>query len=405
MKNKKSHAGTGNARREKAPVRQKKPDRGHGKSSSNRGSIENTGIKNEVNIDNNSAPNSKDNTHNRDINSKTIFRNPVLCAQFLRDNCDIPALKHVRPEDIEDISERYLPYLGTEFDSDSVKKIRIFDITGRAVENAEGEGENAPPFLVSLIDHKSLVDYDAPMQLLRYMMCIWTEYRREMERKQEGCTSRKSFRYPVILPIIYYEGKAAWTADRHFSGRIGNREGYGRWIPDFQYEVVRIHDYSDEELLKRGDEMSLIMMINKIQDASDLDGFLRMPGWELDKIVQDSPMHVIDVMAKVVESLCFKIDASEEERTECVRKVRKRRMGYLFENMEHMSLQEERRKTEEQRRKTEEQCRKTEEQRRRAEAESRRAEAESQRADKAEEKLRQAEEIIRQLREKNPDSQ
>ena len=137
--------------------------------------------------------------------------------------------------------------------------------------------------------------------------------------------------------------------------------------------------------------MSLIMMINKIQDASDLDGFLRMPGWELDKIVQDSPMHVIDVMAKVVESLCFKIDASEEERTECVRKVRKRRMGYLFENMEHMSLQEERRKTEEQRR--------------RAEAESRRAEAESQRADKAEEKLRQAEEIIRQLREKNPDSQ
>lgn len=42
--------------------------------------------------------------------------------------------------------------------------------------------------------------------------------------------------------------------------------------------------------------MSLIMMINKIQDASDMDGFLRMPGWELDKIVQDSPMHVIDVM-------------------------------------------------------------------------------------------------------------
>ena len=458
MKNKKSHTGTGNVCRETASIQQKRTDGGVGKSYnsniSNRGGVNNgndadgndsmyndngvngngsiyndngvngssinkAGIKNDViNKNNNRDADNKDNTHNRDISSKTIFQNPVLCAQFLRDNCDIPALKHVRSEDIEDISERYLPYLGTEFDSDSVKKIRIFDIAGRGMGNEDG-GENNPPFLVSLIDHKSLVDYDVPMQLLRYMMCIWTEYRREMESRQEGCTTRKSFRYPVILPIVYYEGKAAWTANRHFSGRIGNREGYGEWIPDFQYEVVRIHDYSDEELLKRGDEMSLIMMINKIQDASDLDGFLRVPGQELDKIVWNSPRHVIDVMAKVVESLCFKIGASEEERTECVRKVRKRRMGYLFENMEHMSLQEERRKTEEQRQRAETESQRAEAESQRAEAESQRAEAESQRAeaesqradserqraDKAEERLRQAEETIRQLREKNFDSQ
>ena len=31
-------------------------------------------------------------------------------------------------------------------------------------------------------------------------------------------------------------------------------------IPDFTYEVIRLHDYNNEELLKRGDEMSLIMM-------------------------------------------------------------------------------------------------------------------------------------------------
>lgn len=98
---------------------------------------------------------------------------------------------------------------------------------------------------------------------------------------------------------------------------------------------------------------------------------------------RNSPGHVMDVMVKVMESLCFKIDASEEERTQCVRKVRARKMGYLFENMEHMSLQEERRKTEEQRR--------------RAEEESRRAEEESRRADEAEEKLRIAEETIRGL--------
>ena len=144
----------------------------------------------------------------------------------------------------------------------------------------------------------------------RELFCIGFSPSIQTKKQNERGTGGKQF---SSVPQA-----GGWTADRHFSGRIGNREGYGKWIPDFQYEVVRIHDYSDEELLKRGDEMSLIMMINKIQDASDLDGFLKMPGWELDKIVQDSPMHVIDVMAKVVESLCFKIDASEEERTECV---------------------------------------------------------------------------------------
>lgn len=63
----------------------------------------------------------------RDISSKTVFDNPVLCAQFLRDNINIPILKNVTPEDIEDVSERYRPYLGMEFESDSVKRIWLYD--------------------------------------------------------------------------------------------------------------------------------------------------------------------------------------------------------------------------------------------------------------------------------------
>ena len=82
--------------------------------------------------------------HNRDINSKTIFSDPVLCAQFFRDNFDVPMLKNVQPEDIEDISERYLPYLGTEFNADSVKKIRILDI-GKGTGDTAAK-RNTPSF-------------------------------------------------------------------------------------------------------------------------------------------------------------------------------------------------------------------------------------------------------------------
>jgi len=324
------------------------------------------------------AAKEKYNQHNRDISSKTVFGNAVLCAQFLRDNFDMPVFKNVQPEDIEDVSERYYPYLGTEFISDSVKRIRILDI-----EKGKKKGRTEPPFLVSLIEHKSLVDYDVSMQLMRYMVCIWTEYRREMEKIQKGCTGQKGFRYPVIVPIVYYEGKEEWTADRHLCGRIRDSSGFSGWIPDFRYEVVRIHDYSDRELLERGNEMSLIMLINKIQNTEDLEHFIRIPPDKMNRIIQNSPDHVVEVLVTVMESLCLKIDASAEERLQCVRKVKVHDMGYLFENMEKISIQEQRKKTEEQRKKTEEQRKKTEEQRKRAE--------------EAEEKLRLAEEMIRQL--------
>lgn len=328
----------------------------------------------------------KSSLHNRDISNKEIFDNPVLCAQFLRDNFDIPILKHVQPEDIEDISVRFHPYLGTEFESDSVKKIRIFGIGGREAEGKERE----PDFLVSLIDHKSLVDYDAAMQLLRYMMCIWTEYRREREVMYGGITKRKDFRYPVIIPIIYYEGKAEWTAAMDFCDRIAEGSEFRKWVPDFQYELVNVCAYSNEELLKREDEMSLIMLINKVQKAEDLEEFLQISGDRLNRIIEDSPEHVMDVIVSSMESLCFKIDVSEEERRECVRKVRERKMGYLWENMDKFSIQEERRKTEEQRKKTEEERKKAEEQQVRAENAERKL-------SETEEKLRAAEALIKQL--------
>lgn len=91
--------------------------------------------------------------------------------------------------------------------------------------------------------------------------------------------------------------------------------------------------------------MSLIMLINKIQDAEDLTKFNQLPRHEVERIVKDSPSSIIDILVSVIENLCIKIGATEEETKQCVRKVRERNMGYLFENMEKMNIQEERRNT------------------------------------------------------------
>lgn len=166
----------------------------------------------------------------RDGNSRMIFKNSMLCAQFLRDNFDIPVLKDIKPEDISDVTEKYRAYLGIHFEADTVKKIRL-------------PGEETPElFLVSLIEHKSKVDYNIAMQMLRYMVCIWTEYAKEMEARQAGISRTKGFRYPPILPIVYYEGIENWTADRNLKDRIALKDIFGEYFPDFTYKVVRLHE-------------------------------------------------------------------------------------------------------------------------------------------------------------------
>ena len=60
-----------------------------------------------------------------DSSSKLIFGNAELCAQFLRDYIDIPLLRDIRAEDIEDVSERYVPLFTSEREADTVKKVKL----------------------------------------------------------------------------------------------------------------------------------------------------------------------------------------------------------------------------------------------------------------------------------------
>ena len=273
----------------------------------------------------------------RDVNSKDVFESPELYAQFLRDNVNIPILKNVRPEDIEDVTKQYRPYLGVEFDADTVKKVRLRDKDGELLET--------PLYLICLTEHKSDVDYDVSMQLLKYMVGIWRAHALEQDKQQKDRHKNKSFQYPPILPIVYYEGKKKWTAGMQLSDRIMMKEIFQDCIPDFRYEIVRIHDFDNEELLARGDEMSLIMLFNNIQNTMDLAEFLKLPKGELDRIIKDTPEYIIDIIAEVMKALCVHINASPEETEQCIKKVKERKMGYLFENAEKMDIQAERRKT------------------------------------------------------------
>ena len=102
---------------------------------------------------------------------KVIFEDNNLCCQFLNDYVDLPHFKDVRPEDIEDVSEEFVPLFSNEREADRIKEIKI-----------RGENNITSFFLISLIEHKSNVEYNIHMQIFRYMVYIWERYERRMEQ-------------------------------------------------------------------------------------------------------------------------------------------------------------------------------------------------------------------------------
>lgn len=280
-----------------------------------------------------------------DSSSKLIFEDNTLCCQFLRDYIELPYFNEIRPEDIEDVSEQFVPLFSEERNADRVKKVYIKNMV--------------PFFLISLIEHKSAIDFDVCMQILRYMIHIWEDYAKEAEKICKGITKTADFKYPPILPIVYYEGSGKWTVPFDFKSRIMEGEAFGKYIPNFEYYLVPLQKYSNEELLQKSDEISLVMMINKMQTADDIEEFRKLPVEKVDEILKETPEHILDIISNILRAFLLRMNLPVDETEELVGKVKEKKMGYLFENMEKMDIQEERRKTAEERRKREEAERET----------------------------------------------
>ena len=77
-----------------------------------------------------------------DNSAKIIFEDPILCSQFLRNYLGMSIMKDLRPEDIEDVTSRFVPLIGEERNSDIVKRVNVPD--------------KIPFFFISLIEHKTL---------------------------------------------------------------------------------------------------------------------------------------------------------------------------------------------------------------------------------------------------------
>lgn len=197
--------------------------------------------------------------------------------------------------------------------------------------------------MITIVEHQSQVHFDMAFRILRYIVMVLTDYEEEQEQLNPGITGTKDFRYPPILPIVYYEGTAEWTAVRNFRERVALNELLGDFIPDFQYILVPLTSYSSEELIEKQDELSLIFLINKFRSSADFKQLREIPEEYFEQLKQNTPEYLLNLIGKIIAVLLYRLNVPRREVEDFTDRIRRKEFDMLFDSFEFYDVQETRR--------------------------------------------------------------
>jgi hypothetical protein len=252
----------------------------------------------------------------KDGSFKMILGDHELFVQFLHDFVKMDIFSGVTPEDIEDISERFITMGLNSKDGDTVKKIKLKD--------------KQPLFVVGLAEHQQKVNYRMSFRFLQYSVFIWLDYEKEQEALRKGSTELKGFKYPPVLPVVYYTGESRWTAPLNFHDKVYFNEVFKPYIPNFEYMLVNAGNYTQADLLANRDILSLFLLIDKIKYAEQITQLREIPQEFFDMLEAKTPEHLREMVRNIAYLFLKKLDVPEQELDEFASKIKSRRLSEMF---------------------------------------------------------------------------
>lgn len=116
------------------------------------------------------------------------------------------------------------------------------------------------------------------------------------------------------------------------------------YIPNFKCILIQVKDFSNAELRKKEDELSVLMMINKLQEAADFTELEKELDAEyINRIIEKSPEYLLDIMVIVTKALLMKLNVPNEEVEAFTEKIKERKMGDWVGHFKGYDVQETRR--------------------------------------------------------------
>ncbi|MCS7079687.1 MAG: Rpn family recombination-promoting nuclease/putative transposase [Chloracidobacterium sp.] len=160
-----------------------------------------------------------------DLFFKDLLARPGVAADFLAHYLPAEVLAHLDVSQPETVPGSFVDEDLREHLSDVLFRVR------------DRGGDEA--FVYVLLEHKSTPWPWTPLQIGRYVFAIW-----EQARRAGGA------RLPVVLPVVFYHGKACWNVAEDVAGLVAHRDEptLRAWTPSCRYWLCDLSPYSAEDL-------------------------------------------------------------------------------------------------------------------------------------------------------------
>ncbi|MCK8825866.1 Rpn family recombination-promoting nuclease/putative transposase [Fuchsiella alkaliacetigena] len=252
---------------------------------------------------------------------RKLFSDKDLFKMFLDDFIDRDWVFEIDKDDIEVLPTEYIDLIGANRENDIVYKIKLDD-------------EEA--FVFIMLEHQSKTDFLMPFRLLEYMTRLWRVYIDENADESEN----KPFKLPPILPIVFYDGKGNWTAEIEFKDKVKHYESFKQHIPNFSYKPIVLNSITIEELIEKGNAISLILAMDKIKTVEDLKVIkqLKEEYWEA---LKESLKHsnILENVALAIKHLLLKVNVPEDEIEEVLKVFKEGKVRDMFQMIEEYDVQ------------------------------------------------------------------
>ena len=135
------------------------------------------------------------------------------------------------------------------------------------------------------------------------------------------------------MPIVFYDGPGDWTAATNLHEKVLLSYVLGEFIPDYRCILIQLNGYSNAELMKREDVLSVVVMMNLHQALDFARAVSEVSPEYLQKVLTRASEYLVNIIAQVTEALLSEINVLDQEIDKFLEQIKERRMGKTIKSI------------------------------------------------------------------------
>ena len=216
-----------------------------------------------------------------------LFRNKGAFLSFLGD-C-------VKPKWFDSLDTDSLKRSSTSFILQDFSKKEADIVYEATINNGRQK-----VILYVLLELQSRVDYRMPYRLLLYIVEVLRHFYNSSDVKAR---KRKNFKFPAVIPIVFFSGKRKWTVPTSLREMFDGHKRFDGQLLNFDYTLVDAKGYDDNSVKDFNSRLlKIMMMFEKAENIAELHDIIKKYENDIERL-DDEEVRIISVAVGILDSL------------------------------------------------------------------------------------------------------